>query len=48
MTEVQHIETRIADFISESRRLSEVIKTKQLVVAELDSAIQEKQRLLGV
>ena len=44
MSEQQIIETRIADYISESRRLSEVIKTKQAIVAELDSAIEAKRR----
>lgn len=46
MDEMQQIETRIADFIAESKRLSEVIKTKQLMVAELDSAIEAKRRAL--
>jgi hypothetical protein len=44
MSETQYIESRIADFISESRRLTEVIKTKQLMIAELDSAIEQKRR----
>ena len=44
MSETQYVESRIADFISESRRLTEVIKTKQLMIAELDSAIEQKRR----
>jgi len=44
MSETQYVESRIADFLSESRRLSEVIKTKLLMIAELDSSIEQRRR----
>jgi hypothetical protein len=37
---------RLSDYIAESKRLSEVIKTKQLIIAELDFEIEQKRRML--